>query len=298
MTTPTYEPAAYPAAMPPQLRAFAENNVGLLAEATDCSWPVDRSKVWRITNWRGTTWYLKQHPSVKLHAREVHAYARWTVALGPGRAPDLLAADPGLSAIIVSSVAGDVVSSRKLPEPDELEVHRQLGELLRALHTAEPERPAIMNSPSPDLLERKLELARPHLDDGQGPLIRSLAGRLITLGGLPHVPTHGDPQLRNALWDGQRRRLALIDFERAGYASAVHDLVRLEYGPWDRRPDLRAAFANGYGRSLSGLETETLQIMAALDALSGIVWGTGTGDHEVVSRGHRTLNRILFTGTP
>lgn len=32
--------------------------------------------------------------------------------------------------------------------------------------------------------------------------------------------------------------------------------------------------------------------MAALDALSGIVWGTHTGDPEVVDRAHRTLHRL------
>jgi hypothetical protein len=43
----------------------------------------------------------------------------------------------------------------------------------------------------------------------------------------------------------------LIDFERAELATAVRDLVRLEYGPWDQRPDLRDSFVGGYGRNLT-----------------------------------------------
>ena len=98
--------------------------------------------------------------------------------------------------------------------------------------------------------------------------------------------------MRNTVWDSQRRCLGLIDFERSEYGPAVRDLVRLEYGPWDARPDLRTAFHDGYGRALTPLENDALRCMAALDALSGIVWGTQAGDPEVVDRAHRTLHRL------
>ena len=84
---------------------------------------------------------------------------------------------------------------------------------------------------------------------------------------IPGVPTHGDAQPRNFLWDAPDERLALIDFERAEVAPAVRDLVRLEYGPWDGRADLRASFLAGYGRTLTGTEEAALRSFAALDAL-------------------------------
>jgi hypothetical protein len=72
----------------------------------------------------------------------------------------------------------------------------------------------------------------------------------------------------------------------------MRDLVRLEYGPWDRRPDLRRAFLSGYGRELSAGELETLGCLAALDALSGFQWGIASNDEEVTRRGWRALERL------
>jgi len=100
-------------------------------------------------------------------------------------------------------------------------------------------------------------------------------------------------QLRNWLWDPAVRRLALIDFERAEPAPAVRDLVRLEYGAWDQRPDLRDAFMGGYGRTLTSTEAKAMRFLAALDALSGLHWGISNHDHEVTSRARRTLDRLL-----
>jgi len=100
-------------------------------------------------------------------------------------------------------------------------------------------------------------------------------------------------QPRNWLWDPAARRLAVIDFERAEPAPAVRDLVRLEYGPWDQRPDLREAFMGGYGRALTSTETKAMRCLAGLDALSGLRWGTSNHDHEVTSRARRTLDRLL-----
>jgi Ser/Thr protein kinase RdoA (MazF antagonist) len=292
MTSTPTETVYAPHAVPRDLRTFAQHNVGLVAEVVECSGPVGRSRVWRLTNRQGDRWYLKQHPSVKMHSREVAAYAQWTIALGPGRAPQLRAADPALSAIVVSPVPGEVVHGRSPRGADEREVHRQLGALLRSFHCAAPGRPAAAGCPSLGEVERKLATARPHLRRGDEVLIREFASRLITLVPLPHVPTHGDAQLRNALWDDRRRQLALIDFERAAYAPAVRDMIRLEYGCWDHRPDLREAFYEGYGRVLTAMETEALHAMAALDALSGIAWGPGAGDREVVERAYRTLTRL------
>jgi Ser/Thr protein kinase RdoA (MazF antagonist) len=85
----------------------------------------------------------------------------------------------------------------------------------------------------------------------------------------------------------------MIDFERAEAAPAVRDLARLAHGAWDGRPDLRKAFFTGYGRALTAVEEEALICFAALDALSGLAWGTANDDGEVVSRARTTFARLL-----
>ena len=65
-------------------------------------------------------------------------------------------------------------------------------------------------------------------------------------------------QPRNWLWDAASSQLGVIDWERAEPAGAICDLARLEYGPWDRRPDLREEFLAGYGRTLTAGEQEML----------------------------------------
>ena len=110
---------------------------------------------------------------------------------------------------------------------------------------------------------------------------------------LPLTATHGDFQPRNFLWDQRTRRLALIDFERAEHGPAIRDLVRLEYGTWDKRPQLREAFLDGYDHHLTDDERQALTCLATLDALSGLQWGTEHGDTDVIDRAHATLARLL-----
>ena len=124
-------------------------------------------------------------------------------------------------------------------------------------------------------------------------LVRYHAARLTeTARRLPAVPTHGDAQPRNFLWDPGSRQAALIDFERAEPGLAVRDLVRLEYGAWDGKPDLRDAFLDGYGRALTADEEPALRDLAALDAVSAIQWGSANNDTDIMTRGYRTLARL------
>jgi hypothetical protein len=84
----------------------------------------------------------------------------------------------------------------------------------------------------------------------------------------------------------------VIDFDRAEPGPAVRDLVRLEYEPQDQRPDLPADFLSGYGRALTRAEEQVLPRLAALDALSGLQWGTLNGDTDVTSRARRAFARL------
>jgi Ser/Thr protein kinase RdoA (MazF antagonist) len=202
---------------------------------------------------------------------EVSAYRHWAGALGPGRAPVLTAADSQFLAIVISALPGQVARGMRLAVGDERAVHRQAGVLLRRFHQAvPPTREGFDADAAIGRVDEHLRSAAGLLGPGDAALVRSCAAGLAGLAPQLHaVPAHGDMQPRNWLWDRPARRLALIDFERAESAPAVRDLVRPEYGSWDQRPDLRDSFMDGYGRTLTSIETKAMRYLAGLDGLSG-----------------------------
>lgn len=272
-----------------QLADFAEQAIGPLYTVTDSSWAREGSRVWKLTGRSGGSWFLKVHQNTKFHEREVAAYRRWVPALGRGHAPQLVAADPDQFAAVITAHAGINLHGADLNEPTWQTVYRQLGQLLRVLHSCEPPMmaPAVGGLAK---LERHLTAADGLLEPGEEKLIRRLAQRLTTLPPIPHGPRHGDIQLRNLLLDDSML-LALIDFERAEVGPLVSDFIRIA-DTWANAPARQAAIFDGYARSLSPDEAQALQGLSALDALSGIQYGAAHGDPELVERGHRTLYRL------
>jgi 8-oxo-dGTP diphosphatase len=283
--------------LPGQFAALARQVAGQITDVTDCSWQRDTSAVWRLNSASGCCWYLKRHSSGRFHAREVAALREWAPALGPGRVPELAAADPEILVMVVTAVPGEPVLGLQLSARDEQQVHRQAGRLLSRLHESRVAPGAGEDaSRLTNRVDSHLDQAAGLLTPAQRAMVRDCASRLAWLGPrAPAVASHGDFQPRNWLWDTASGRLGIIDWERAEPAPAIRDLVRLEYGPWDGRPDLREDFFAGYGRTLLPEEDETLFCYAVLDALSGLRWGLANGDDEVVSRAWRTFERSLDT---
>ena len=281
--------------LPGPFAALARQVAGEITEVTDCSWPRDSSAVWRIASVSGGCWYLKRHSSDRFHTREVAALQDWAQVLGPERAPELAAADPELLIMVITAVPGQPVLELQLSAREEREVHRQAGLLLGRLHESTQAPGARAD------VSRLTSRVDAHLDQAGGlltpahrTLARDCASRLAWLS--PHIPavaSHGDFQPRNWLWDPAGSQLGVIDWERAEPAAAIRDLVRLEYGPWDHRPDLCEHFFAGYGRTLTPQEREMLACYAVLDALSGLRWGMANGDDEVLKRAWRTFERSL-----
>ncbi|MFD7834694.1 NUDIX domain-containing protein [Streptomyces sp. NPDC059761] len=275
--------------LPYRLREFAEQAVGRITEAAEVSWMRTGSRVWRITGSGGGTWYLKRHRGPKFHEREVAAYRRWVPALGP-RAPRLIAADTAARAVVITALAGRPLHGTVLDTDSEVRVHHELGRLASALHGgAPPEQPAETASAAAEV-EHHLDAAWPYLANGDEALVLALAR---TYGDLPPpvvVPTHGDFQYRNVLLT-EKGELRLFDFERSEYGTATRDMVRLS-DTWTGRPDLRAAFLDGYGRPLTPAEELRLDCESAFDAVSGIAYGSTHDDPEVAERGRRTLLRL------
>jgi aminoglycoside phosphotransferase (APT) family kinase protein len=181
--------------------------------------------------------------------------------------------------MVVTAVPGRPVLGAGLSTGEERAVHRQAGVLLRRLHERQ-----VASEAGADAgrlggrADEHLEQAGGLLTPAQRVLVRDCAARLAGLGArVPAVASHGDFQPRNWLWDAASGQLGIIDWERAEPAPAIRDLVRLEYGPWDRRPDLREEFFAGYGRALAAREQELLACYGVLDALSGLRWGMANG---------------------
>lgn len=293
MTTPGSSTGA--PVLPAELAAFAARALGPCTLIADLSWPYEASEVYRIRDPHGTDHILKRLINDRFYGMEVAGY-RWAPALGPGRAPRLQATDPQLRAVIVSFLPGAPMLGAIEPVL-EAQAYRQAGRLLALLHAAEP--------PAPDTAlidrllarsEQQLAKAAAELSPAQRNLARRAAQVLAEIApSLGCVPTHGDIQPRNLMFDPLSGALALIDFEKAGIAPPVRDLVRLEAGIFAGRPDLREAFYAGYGRELDVLETLALRTWVVLDSVSALAWGIPNGDHEVVARARAALADERFT---
>lgn len=118
--------------LPEQLAAFARAVTGGIVRISDRSWPRAGSAIWEVTDRAGRAWFVKRHSSERFHQREVSAYQRWTAALGPGRAPELAAADGRILAIVITGLPGLLARDLVVPAAEERELHRQAGDFCAA----------------------------------------------------------------------------------------------------------------------------------------------------------------------
>ncbi|MFE9424244.1 phosphotransferase [Kitasatospora sp. NPDC006697] len=278
-----------------RVREFAEQAVGRITGWTDTSWAREGSRVWRARGAEGGQWFVKIHQSDRFHGREVEAYRSWMPALGAA-APRLVAADPGLRAIVITAVPGQSLHGAVHPPEEQQRIFHRIGELAAAIHRSVPGLPGEGAPAALGKLERHLDAARDHLAPGDEDLVRQITAKADQLPDLDLVPTHGDFQLRNLRWDTDTGTLYVIDFERAEQGVAVRDFVRLS-DAWAGRPDLYEAVMAGYGRQLSEAEEENLAVHQVLDAVSGIQYGIAHGDPELVERGRRTLAQLRATSS-
>ncbi|WP_244330208.1 phosphotransferase enzyme family protein [Streptomyces prasinus] len=208
-----------------------------------------------------------------------------------------MTADSALRAVVITAVPGQPLHGLAHPPEQQQHLFHQIGALAAAIHrSAAGPFPTAEGVPALAKVERHLEAARPYLNPGDEKFIRSTVARAEGVPPLDRVPTHGDFQLRNLLLD-QDGSLAVIDFERSEPGPAIRDLVRLA-DAWATQPRLCDAFMAGYGRELTPAEEERFVIDSALDALSGIQYGTTHSDAETQDRGHRTLARLRAQDHP
>lgn len=289
-----------PADLPPSaarlgpLAAFATRHLGEPATVTDRSWPRQDlpafSSVWQIHTPDGRSYHLKHHPNNVLHHAETTAYQQWAAALGPSRTPRLIATDSAQRAILLTTAPGHLVHDAPLAHPERVTVHHQAGQLLRRLHDAAPPRALphladTVGAKAETVLRRARGLLSIDFERAIGRLVQQMSSVR-----LPAVPTHGDYQERNWLWNGHR--LVVFDFERADWRWAIHDFERLHAHPWSRHPDLKNAFHRGYGRPLTPEEHTALTALTALRAISALEWGHHQDDSESLQQAELLLTQL------
>ncbi|KAA6215651.1 NUDIX domain-containing protein [Streptomyces filamentosus] len=279
------------------VKGFAERTVGRVAAWTDVSWARENSRVWQARGAAGGTWFVKVHQNEEFHRREVAALRGWVPGLG-GAGPRLVAAAPESRAIVVTAVEGRPLHGMVLAGAEERAVFEAIGALAARVHASPLALHEVAGGGAPagpyDRMERRLEAARALLEPGDEERVRGAVAMAQASGPLAPVVTHGDLQLRNLLL-GADGTVRVIDFARSEPQPRVRDFVRF-LDRFEDREDLATAFFTGYGRRPTPAEEAHLVAGAALDAVSGIAFGTRTGDPELVERGRRTLAR-LATGS-
>jgi Choline/ethanolamine kinase len=244
----------------------------------------------RVSARSGKEYVIKKHDYRDKHDREVHAYQHWTPALGSS-APQLVAADAQALTIVTTALDGH-------PHPGSLTAaaHHQAGTVLRCFHDAEPPRPLpgyrdwLRDRAAYWTGRARLFINAADLGNASAHL-----AALQQAADPDGVPCHLDFQPRNWLL-GQAADLYLVDFEHAHTDLPLRDLVRLRFRVWPARPDLKDAFLNGYGHDLTGSDTETLQHLGALDALTAIAGGHQNHDIQLVQYGHSALRQLRASG--
>lgn len=283
--------------IPARIEDLITTVAGTFELVAEHSWPgPDRPRVWEVRGIDGQRRFVKRHAGPKGHRREVEAYQRWTHWLGAGRAPTLVAADTEALAIVITPVAGRSVRSHPLDGKEELEAYQQAGYLLALLHSA----PTGTASHSAEgegedewaaAVEKMLNHAALYLPADVGVMLRDLTRERP--GELPAHVSHADYQPRNWLWDSTTRTLRLIDFERTCVEPSVkRDLPRLELRILASRPNVRAAFYDGFGRDLTPAEQHACMAYGAQDAVSALQWGLEHRDVETVDAAHTMLKNL------
>ncbi|WP_354639988.1 aminoglycoside phosphotransferase family protein [Kitasatospora camelliae] len=255
--------------------------------------------LWEVADEVGGRWFAKRHSKELSYLREVHAYQHATAALPPGRVAALHAHDADALLVVTGAVDGTALRHTPLTARQRPEAYRQAGKLLRKLHdqplpdVASPgdER----DVPWPQERERALNLAR---EVGLG--IEDLAlldtAMAVPPPVLPLVVCHGDFSPRNWIVDttsGDGMLVRLIDFERSQVEEAVRrDLMRIVYQITAHQPELREAFFDGYGRTLTDAEQAGCRAYAAIDCPSALRWATKHRDDEIQRYGLTMLNQL------
>lgn len=236
-------------------------------------WPHGQSRVAHVRTGASDV-VVKWERSARNVAREVEALRRYVPALGDD-AGQLLAVDADAQVLVLTHVAGTLASGGVALDPD---VHRQAGALLARLHASAP---SVADEDYgerllADLDEKATALA-PLVDARDLVRLRAVAAPVTDVRSVRLVPAHRDYGPRNWLVDAGGR-VRVIDFAHAEPSPWSVDLQKLTMREWRGRPDLEAAFLEGYGRVPDDEDRLVLRAYVALSTLAIIAWSVAHHD--------------------
>lgn len=272
------------------LETFCEEHLGPLTHVSFCGWAHAESNVWRVVS-ESQTAYLKAHRQPRKYRQELNAYMWWAPQLTG--TPTLLGKLEGnINVLLLSEVPGDLVENLSLDSSSLCDLYRQAGAFLRRLHDLPFEDTDI---PLSEALEQRLEgwtgaRARGIVEPDDLDWARArVTETLPLLNPYRRVPCHRDFTGRN--WLSNDGQLYVIDFEHARADLWFLDLERLT-GKWGAEPELEESFFAGYGRTLNDEERGVLERLAALSAVSTIVWAREHGDLTFEAYGRERLANL------
>lgn len=259
-----------------------------------------RSDIWRLQLDGACVW-LKGHRSARKFRQERRAYEEWVSGLPTPRLLAAHAPDGGHSGwLVLTHVPGTSLARLGASCSDERlqQVHTAAGRWLRRLHSI-PLGDADEMSVR-DAIERRLEAAleraAPYLSgETLADAGRCARSHIDAFDGMHRVPCHRDFTPHNWLVEptAADTSLHVIDFEHARPDVWLQDLARLAETVWSHRPDLRAAFMHGYGRSLTSDERAAFTAVSIVHALTTIQWAAEHGDCDRSEAGRVALRRHL-----
>lgn len=262
--------------------------LGPVRVVADRSWGLTGTRVWQVRAQDGTLAAVKAYGPAGHHfERELAAHTEVLPALaGHGRTPRLLGADAEHRVLALEWLAGDLVAGH--PAETVPQTYRQAGELLARLHAAASRVDGDWES-----AEDARALARLDAEHRIEPAVEAEVRRVLAAHEHPParvVPTHGDFQPRNWVVD-DAGTVRLIDFGRFAWRPPATDLARLDAQQLAGRPDLTAAFVEGYGadpRRGPGWRRARLR-----EAIAAAVWSYQVGATALEAQGHRMIAAAL-----
>lgn len=270
----------------PAQQAWADERLPDAELIRDMSWGLVDTTVLHVRA-DGDDFVLKAAGHSDTHLpREIAAHPVHTAPLvATGQAAVLRDASASLRVILLDHLPGELVLGTDAEwEPD---TYAQAGELLRRLHVQESRTDADYEARA---TARALYwLDQPHRVE---PDAASRARAVLQAAPAPAVtlvPTHGDWHPRNWLID--RGIVRVIDFGRFAFRPASADLTRLAAQQWRERPDLEAAFFDGYGDDPR--DPELWRLEALRQAVGTACWAHKVGDEAFEQQGHRMLVEAL-----
>lgn len=240
----------------------------------------------------GTPAFLKKFVESRSWNQEQQALLNWLPRCPSALAnlPRLLDQDPGDRTLLISAVAGVSIEKAPLAAGQLEQVMQQAGKWLSALHQLDPQDTddLSLSDSLPLRLESWIENHGNSLSENEIQKARKLVGDGSLFKSTTRACCHNDYQPRNWLWDGDR--IGIIDFEHAHPNHPAFDWVRLETGIWQKAPELRERFIEGYGEETDWSDGAVLDAICAIYAVGCIVWGSRHQEAAIVANGRRILD--------